>query len=229
MIGQERILPDVLTALVLECGEESGRGCGGVQFLADGGKFGGILFNIFRVDAQCTGVRQLAVNAFELDGYAVIGRAYQLAGFGAGQSQIVHFTGLFILIEPHLLQIGGVEFEQNIWVILLDIALTKLSASGELIVLKVNNYRFHNANLNKNADFDAFLNYPFASNQDLDAEAAGGGLSWIISFALERMSSGNLPGAKGDSVRPSTMKSRAVSPVSSVYVSLKVSGRTDAM
>lgn len=135
LIGKERILHDVLPALVLECGEESGRGCGGVKFLADVGKFGGILFNIFRVDAQCTGVRQLAVNAFELDGYAVIGRTYQLAGFGAGQSQIVHFTGLFILIEPHLLQIGGVEFEQDIGVVLLDITLTELSASGELIVL----------------------------------------------------------------------------------------------
>lgn len=98
LIGQERILHDVLPALVLECGEESGRGCGGVEFLADGGKFGGVLLNFFGVDAQRACVREFAVNAFELDGYAVIGRAYQLAGFGAGQSQIVHFTGLFILI-----------------------------------------------------------------------------------------------------------------------------------
>lgn len=175
-ISQERILRDVLPALVLECGEESGRGCGGVEFLAYFRKLPGVLLNPFGVDTQRASVRQLAVNTLELYAYKVIGRTYQLAGLGAGQSQIVNFTGPVILVKPHLLQIRGVELEQDIWVILLDITLTELSASGELIVLKVNNYRFHNANLNKNADFDAFLNYPFASNQDLDAEAAGGGL-----------------------------------------------------
>lgn len=134
-ISQERILHDVLPALVLECGEESGRGCGGVEFFAEFSKFCGILLHPFGVDTQRASVRQLAVNAFELDGYAVIGRAYQLAGFGAGQSQIVHFTGPVILIEPHFLQLRGVEFEQYVGVVLFIITLTELSASGELVVL----------------------------------------------------------------------------------------------
>ena len=98
LIGKERILRDVLPALVLECGEESGRGCGGVEFLAYFRKLPGVLLHPFGVDTQRASVRQLAVDAPELYAYTVIGRTYQLAGLRAGQSQIVHFTGLFILI-----------------------------------------------------------------------------------------------------------------------------------
>jgi len=134
-ISQERILHDVLPALVLECGEESGRGCGGVEFLAYFRKLPGVLLHPFGVDTQRASVRQLAVDAPELDGNAVIGSTYQLAGLGAGQSQIVNFTGPVILVKPHLLQLRGVEFEQYVGVVLLDITLTELSASGELIVL----------------------------------------------------------------------------------------------
>ena len=135
LIGKIRVIQNVLLALVLYAGEQSGRGCSGVEFLADSGKFCSILLNLFGVDAQSTCVRELAVNTLELYAYTVIGRANNLAGFGAGESQIINFTGPVILIEPHLLQICGIEFEQNIRVILLDITLTKLSASGEFIVL----------------------------------------------------------------------------------------------
>ncbi len=134
-ISQERILHDVLPALVLECGEESGRGCGGVEFLAYFRKLPGVLLHPFGVDTQRASVRQLAVNTLELYAYKVIGRTYQLAGLGAGQSQIVNFTGPVILVKPHLLQLRGVEFEQYVGVVLLYITLTELSASGELVVL----------------------------------------------------------------------------------------------
>ena len=42
---------------------------------------------------------------------------------------------------------SAVELEKDIGIVLLDVTLTKLSASGEFIVLKVNNSRFHNAKL----------------------------------------------------------------------------------
>lgn len=87
-ISQERILRDVLPALVLECGEESGRGCGGVEFLADVGKFGGILLNLLGVDAQRTSVRQLAVDAPELDGNAVSVVRTNWPGSGQGSPKL---------------------------------------------------------------------------------------------------------------------------------------------
>lgn len=130
LIGEIRIIQDVLFALVLYAGEQSGRRRCGVQFLAYCGKLSGILFHQFGVDAERACVRQLAVNAFELYAYTIIGGVYHLAGLGAGQSQIIYFSGPFILIKPHLLQICGVEFEQYIRVILLDITLTELSSSG---------------------------------------------------------------------------------------------------
>ena len=84
LISEKRILQDVLFALVLYAGKQSGWGRSGVEFLAYLCKLLGVLLHPFRVDAECAGVRQLAVNAPELNPYTPVYGTYHFARLGAG-------------------------------------------------------------------------------------------------------------------------------------------------
>lgn len=82
------------------------------------------------------GIFLYVIGELVLDGgeQAVSG-TYLLSWLGAGQPYFVYFTRPFILVKSHFLQLCGVELEQDIGVILLNVTLTQLSASGKLIVL----------------------------------------------------------------------------------------------
>lgn len=135
IVGKERIFFYVFSVLVLDGGEQTCRGYGGVQFLAKLGKLYGILLYKLRMVTEGAGVRELAVNALVQDAQTAVGGAYLFSGLGAGQSYPVYLACTFILIKSHLLQLCGVELEKDVGIILLNVTLTKLSASGEFIVL----------------------------------------------------------------------------------------------